>query len=370
MKRNDGFTMIELLVTVTAGALVTLAAVSLLLMGTRIQHGSTTDVREQQTVRTVMTLMEQMAGSGQIRHIEHTYDGWRLWDKTPEESDRAVLFEYIATKQAVYQGEAPAGEELGTPLLSGLNNAGATVDGKLMRLSFDTDRGENYVTHIYCRTLEADEAESKGDADDVVGGVIGDITTQKGNEEQWETLKDTELGRRLAFLEALAGEYAAGKNTGMIQNSITVNGGAEGYRYYSEWYIGGYAPGSGWNKDTPWCACFASWAAVKSGVLPASGPFKFANVDTGMAAFQNTANGGQWKTANPEPGDYIFFDWSGEKKDPAHVGVVLDVDTMNHVLYTIEGNSSNRVSVRKYNLSEKTIMGYGVLPQFVEGFDA
>ena len=360
MKRNDGFTMIELLVTVTAGALVTLAAVALLLMGTRIQHGSTTDVKEQQTVRTVLTLMEQMAGSGQIRYIENTYDGWRLWDKDAEDPDKEVVFEYIITEQTVYSGSRSAG----VPLLTGLNDAGVTLENdQLLRLSFDTARGESYVTRIFCRTakVEEDKGEDVEDAESIFEFV----------EDKTEALEGSVEAYRLAFLEALAGEYAGGNNTGKILNPITLEGGVpQSYDYYSEWYIGSYAANSGWNKDTPWCACFASWAAVKSGVLPASGPFKFANVDTGMAAFQNTANGGQWKTDDPKPGDYIFFDWSGEKKDPAHVGVVLDVDTVNHVLYTIEGNSSNRVSVRKYNLSEKTIMGYGVLPQFVEGIDA
>lgn len=359
MKRNDGFTMIELLVTITSGALVTFAAVSLLLLGTRIQHGSTTDVQEQQTVRTVLTLMEQMGGSGQFNVIKPTYDGWQLRydNETPDEGDDTVLFEYVARKQALYQGEAPEGEEIGSPLLGGLNNAGVIKESdRLIRLSFDTDRGESYVTRIYCRTFSLrEDADDIEDAQEIVQDLMPENRPEVNTVEAY----------RLAFLEALAGEYAGGNNTGKILNPILQSGVPQSYDYYSEWYIGSYAANPGWNKDTPWCACFASWAAEKSGVLPENTPFKFANVDTGMAAFTTAANGGQWKTDDPKPGDYIFFDWSGEKKDPAHVGVVLDV--RGGEVYTIEGNSSNRVSVRKYSLHEKAIMGYGVLPQFVEG---
>lgn len=366
MKRNDGFTMIELLVTVTAGALVTLAAVSLLLMGTRIQHGSTTDVKEQQTVRTVLTLMEQMAGSGQFNVIKPTYNGWQLrHDNNTEatEEDDAVLFEYVATKQALYQGAAPEGEEIGSPLLGGLNNAGVTKESeRLIRLSFDTDRGESYVTTIYCRTFSLKEdGEAVKDAQDIVQELEN---TQEGTE------MSSVFQRRIQFLNTLATQYKSGTNTG----EIIYPQGENGPQYYSQWYVGSGWGDNGWNKDTPWCACFASWAAVKTWEnddnyrLAKHSPFVFANVDTGMAAFQNTANGDQWKTDDPKPGDYIFFDWSGEKKDPAHVGVVLDV--RGNDIYTIEGNSSNRVSVRKYSLNEKAIMGYGVLPQFVEGIDA
>ena len=48
MKRNEGFTLIELLVTVSAGTLVTFAAVSLLLLGARVQYRTTQEAQEQQ----------------------------------------------------------------------------------------------------------------------------------------------------------------------------------------------------------------------------------------------------------------------------------------------------------------------------------
>ena len=68
--------------------------------------------------------------------------------------------------------------------------------------------------------------------------------------------------------------------------------------------------------------------------------------------------------ATPIPGDYVFFDWDGGTdpdggKDPDHVGAVLCVE--GNFLYTIEGNSGGRVAVNRYSLSDKRIVGYGVL---------
>ena len=357
MKRNDGFTMIELLVSVTAGALVTFAAVSLLLLGTRIQHGSTSDVKEQQTVRTVLALMEEMAGNGDIQTIKNTYSGWQLLNK-----EGAILFEYVNTDQAIYQGKAPEGEALGAPLLTGLNNAGVTMEGRLMRMSFETDRGESYVTRVYCRTVDV----TAGKADDVE-----DMSSLlQSGKDKIPTVEDpSATNARLAFLNTLATQYNNGNNAGEIQYFD----GANGPQYYSQWYIGSGWGKNGWNKDTPWCACFVSWGAVTSLATDRNDDakdFVFANVDEGMRLFKDPLLGGRWKDAKVTgaedilPGDYIFFDWSGEKKDPAHVGVVLDVRGGD--VYTLEGNSSNRVAVRKYSLNEPDIMGYGVLPKFVE----
>lgn len=353
MKRNDGFTLIELLVTISAGALVTFAAVSLLLLGARVQYTTTQEAQEQQTVRIVMSLLEDMAGSGAFNVIEPTeYSGWRLLDcldvNKPE--DGTVVFEYDAATGSIYRGEA---DDETTPLLTGLNNAVVTMEGKLMRLSFETDGGANYVTRVYCRTVDVEDNMSENDE-----GHAG---------EHAASGQAKVTAGRIAFLETLAQQYYSGQNTGRI-NGVD--------KYYSHWYIGDAGWGkNGWNKDTPWCACFVSWAAVNmpGSTITKGSPFVFANVDEGMKAFKQ-ADGDRWEEADgshiPDPGDYIFFDWTGEQKDPAHVGVVLDVaneivdGVTRTYIYTIEGNSSGRVAVRKYKIGDPVIMGYGVLPDF------
>lgn len=345
MKRNEGFTLIELVVTLVAAALVTFAAASLLLMGTRIQHASNDDMSEQQTVRIVLTLLEDMAGSGDIGKISHTYGGWKLHER----GTFKVLFEYVAEDQTVYQGDAANA----APLLTGLNNAGVTMDDKLMTLSFDTDRGDRYKTQVYCR-IGIDEDGLDQNVDDLEDAVEQEMA-QDGIPRAEERLK---------LLNNLLKEYAGGKNTGRIQEPIVNNGTNEPYAFYSAWYIGGYQGKDGWNADTPWCACFVSWAAVKSGLLVKNDPnhLVFANVDAGMQAFQNTDGWQDAAGATPYPGDYIFFDWTGDRRDPSHVGVVLDVS--DDTILTIEGNSSGRVAIRQYDRHSEDIMGYGTLPAF------
>lgn len=74
---------------------------------------------------------------------------------------------------------------------------------------------------------------------------------------------------------------------------------------------------------------------------------------------------GQLHTADPKPGDQIFF-WNAAKDDVAHTGLVYKVDET--YVYTIEGNTSGASGViangggvckKKYRLDYERIYSYG-----------
>lgn len=103
----------------------------------------------------------------------------------------------------------------------------------------------------------------------------------------------------------------------------------------------------------PWCHMFVSWCAEQAGET---------------AAVPRTAScsfGSQWFDARgrlkargsytPKRGDIIYFGAG------AHVGIVEKSD--GGMVYTVEGNSSNRVSRNSYSLGDGKISGYGV-PQY------
>ena len=66
---------------------------------------------------------------------------------------------------------------------------------------------------------------------------------------------------------------------------------------------------------------------------------------------------GRFFTSDPKPGDQIFFN------DYAHTGIVEKVE--GGKVHTIEGNTSNQVARRTYNLGSSSIDGYG-RPKFDE----
>lgn len=328
MKRNNsGFTMVELLVTVAVSSIVLAAAASLMLLGLRVHQTTQKEAGEQQTVRIVLSALEDLSASGKISRVEPFSDGWRLLGKTADGKSGAVLLRYN-------NGKLRSGGSGDQVLLDNLRGAQVILDDSLVTFTFAT-AAHRYSTSVFCRT---------GIEGDSVGKAEAQEKLEHPTLPESTTLSEKEKAARFAFLKTLADQYdSRGEIIG-------------GSGYFSEWYIGDYAKNPGWNQYTPWCACFLSWAADQKKASIDGDPPRFAKVDDGMKLFLDD----QWRDsgATPIPGDYVFFDWDRDS-DPDHVGAVLCVD--GNQLYTIEGNSGGRVAVNRYPKNDPRIVGYGVL---------
>lgn len=350
-RKNGGFTLVELIVTFAVASLVTLSALSVMLFGMRINKQSTEVVGDQYTTRILLSALEDMATEGIITGVEIAPERWKVLttEEVEGQTTEKVLFSYDAAKQTIYSGDST-----GTPFLEGVVSSYAELDDQLLTISVETSEGI-FNSSIYCRTASiyasgSTGSNGTGEEDDGKAGEIVD----KWNDDipaNDSTVSGDNSAARTAFLKKLASQY---NSTGYIV-------GTDPKVYFSEWYCGGsYWPG--WNQQTPWCACFVSW-----GMDQVSGTLKYvpkqANVGKLMAEF----TGSYWQdskayegTYTPIPGDLIFFDWivNSEVK-PQHVGAVLLVS--GDYVYTIEGNSSGKVAVRKYAIDDKRILGYGIL---------
>lgn len=334
MKRNNsGFTMVELLVTVAVSSIVLAAAASLILLGLRVHQTTQKEAGEQQTVRIVLSALEDLSASGKIYRVEPLSDGWQLQGKTADGAAGAVLLRYKS-------GKLTSGTSGDQVLLDNLRGAQVILDGSLVTFTFAT-AAHRYSTSVFCRTGIEGDSVGKEDAQEKLDEL------KPPNLPAAADLTETEKAARFAFLQTLADQY---DSRGEIK-------GDKANRYFSEWYIGNYESNPGWNQYTPWCACFLSWAADQKKASIDGDPPRFAKVDDGMKLFRDD----QWRdsSATPIPGDYVFFDWDGDR-DPDHVGAVLCVDE-NGYLYTIEGNSGGKVAVNCYPKNDPRIMGYGVL---------
>lgn len=334
MKRNNsGFTMVELLVTVAVSSIVLAAAASLMLLGLRVHQTTQKEAGEQQTVRIVLSALEDLSASGKISRVEPFSDGWRLLGKTADGKSGAVLLRYN-------NGKLRSGGSGDQVLLDNLRGAQVILDDSLVTFTFAT-AAHSYSTSVFCRTGIEGDSVGKAEAEDI----LKKPPTLPGAAD----LTDTEKDARFAFLQTLAGQYDS-RGEILLENTSP-------YKYFSEWYINGYKNHPGWNQYTPWCACFLSWGAEQLKTSIDGNPPRFADVDKGMAVFKAQD---KWRdsSATPIPGDYVFFDWDGGT-DPDHVGAVLCVE--GNFLYTIEGNSGGKVAVNRYSLSDPRIVGYGVL---------
>ena len=125
-------------------------------------------------------------------------------------------------------------------------------------------------------------------------------------------------------------------------------GNSGGQKFWS-WY--------GFESRVEWCACFASWCAEQSGMVASGQVLKFSSCAVGASWFQGQ---GRWKGKGytPSAGDFIFFDWNKDGQVD-HVGIVVNV--ANGRVNTIEGNTSNMVARRSYQLGGIVIVGYGYI---------
>lgn len=338
MKRNNsGFTMVELLVTVAVSSIVLAAAASLMLLGLRVHQTTQKEAGEQQTVRIVLSALEDLSASGKIYRVEPLSDGWQLQGKTADGTPGAVLLRYNS-------GTLTSGTSGDQVLLDNLRGARVDLDGSLVTFTFAT-AAHSYSTSVFCRTGIEGDSVGREEAKDIL--------TKEPTLPESTKLSEAEKKARFQFLQTLANQY---------DSRGEIKGGSD-YTYFSEWYIRSYKDNPGWNQYTPWCGCFLSWAADQQKASINGDPPSFADVDEGMKGFKDSR---MWREggATPIPGDYVFFDWDGRNdpdggKDPDHVGAVLCVE--GNFLYTIEGNSGGRVAVQRYSLGDSRIVGYGVL---------
>jgi prepilin-type N-terminal cleavage/methylation domain-containing protein len=331
--KNDqaGLTLVELLVTIVVASIVTLAACTMLLFGLRINNQSTKTSRGQNTVQVLMEALEDVAAEGDIKGIVDTPEKWQLIN-----GDGNPIFSYSKEQEIIYTGaidEELAEAVVGSVILDNVRDSYATLQyNGLLTVYVKTDSGE-YYTSINCRTKIEDKNEKDTVAEDLITSLQNSgATTGQG-----------------LFLKILAEQYGS-------DGRIIPEGGT--YKFYSEWYLQDtdYSHNKKWNKDTPWCACYISWALAQCGYpRPADALTFYAHVDDYVDFFGGYEN---LKGEEAEVGRVIFFNFDTDV-EADHMGVVISID--DNYIYTIEGNTAGKVDVRKYDIKDKRILGYGKL---------
>ena len=186
------------------------------------------------------------------------------------------------------------------------------------------------------------------------GGYSAENALQFSNEQAashgWSAYGDPEYVPHVLRYYSSGGLFAGlfGGNGQIVSVALTQLGNEGGQKFWS-WY--------GFDNHVAWCACFASWCGDQAGLIESGKMPKFSLCDDGIAWFQSKE---KWKSRgySPAPGTLIFFDWNGDGTSD-HVGIVEK--TEGSTVYTVEGNSSDAVNKRSYDINNGTIMGYGIL---------
>ena len=134
------------------------------------------------------------------------------------------------------------------------------------------------------------------------------------------------------------------------KSEVGTKEGTDNYNKYSQWFNDNYSKFYGWDvQNQPWCDIFVDYCYLytfgyeigRSMTYQKSGGSALCRTSASYYSKNNSL------FTKPQAGDQVFFpDSSGVYN---HTGIVIKVD--NNYFYTIEGNSSDKVSERKYSLN-------------------
>lgn len=170
--------------------------------------------------------------------------------------------------------------------------------------------------------------------------------------------------KKINYVITIIGETEADYISRFIHMALRENGVHEtgnNYQKYGEWYP---------NNGQPWCAMFVSWCWYHSGLsndilckyqgcyagmkwCTEKGIMHFVQDYTFTEKLENNVSSEQ-KATNYQPatGDIVFFLSSGM----SHTGIVIYSDDL--YVYTIEGNTSDQVAIKRWSLNDARITGY------------
>ncbi len=192
------------------------------------------------------------------------------------------------------------------------------------------------ATDIYTKTLEnskLSDALAGKEAEGVVSSQVSELYKQINTADE-----PSEVNEMLDAIAGMVGLKESNPEDAAKINAITGRSGID-------------------CQTTPWCAAFAMNVLQEYGILDSS---TCKNINSCGRVTNWAKDNDLWRDKGdyqPQPGDAIIFDWQDDSYVGAqHIGIVVKVE--DGVVYTIEGNSSDSVAERHYNLNSGNIMGY------------
>ena len=145
MKRNDGFTLLELIVSIAVGTIVTAAALSVLLFGMRINNKTTDSVKQLNATNMLTQLVQTVAEEPNVGILENKIV---LLDI---EKNAKNGTETITIKQVLVEKNDSNILLNGTVFMEGVSDFTANWNDKLLFIEIKTENGTTYSTSVCYR---------------------------------------------------------------------------------------------------------------------------------------------------------------------------------------------------------------------------
>lgn len=257
MRKKEGFTLMELLIVILTGSIVTMAATTVLLLAFRINHKSLDTIKRQSVTRIMLSVLEDMSSDGEYElknnYIQEdavtftpVYDGdrqRRIWsiikrnELNPNQSTPVIS--YIPSEHTGTTGKIVSG--------NGQGESGLTlVDDIENSMLYKPYSPFDYVKDVYTFSVE------------IEGETYSSTVYSRTQEDNWyanDPLIDYENARKV-LMEVVSYELGS---SGLLRDAPNTT--------YAKWYSNNYGH---WDatqlaqvETNAWCGCFVSWALNK-----------------------------------------------------------------------------------------------------------
>lgn len=141
MKRNDGFTLVELLCAIVAGSIVTAATTTILLLGLRMNSNASQMATQDNQAVICLSVMEDMIKENEV-NLEDLKNGQHAEIKKTDESNaETTLIEYTDDKKIKTSS--------GAVLLEDVASCVFTEENGLIKIEIQlAENGETFVKRI------------------------------------------------------------------------------------------------------------------------------------------------------------------------------------------------------------------------------
>lgn len=243
MRKKDGFTLMELLIVILTGSIVTMAATTVLLLAFRINRKSLDTVKRQSVARIMLSVLENMTSDSE--YVFRDEDG-ELTPITPPSETTSKPWSIKVIEADGSAGDSlisyvhPTGETYGK-IVTG--NGEVLVEDIMSSMLYKNRTPFSYVKDLYTFSVKIEEQ------------TYNSTVYSRTQEDNWyanDPLIDYENARKV-LMEVVSYELGS---SGLLRDAPNTT--------YAKWYSNNYGH---WDatqlaqvETNAWCGCFVSWA--------------------------------------------------------------------------------------------------------------
>ena len=148
LRKNEGFTLVELIITIAIGSLITLAATTTLLLGLRINAQNTDTIIRQNTTNMLVQVLDRVANVD----AQESSEGNVIQITTVENTSQISVIQNSSTSIKFENNSIFLNGVVFMEDVASFNIIQNEANTKLLTVQLTTTDGNSYEASVYCRT--------------------------------------------------------------------------------------------------------------------------------------------------------------------------------------------------------------------------